>query len=293
MRHVLLVALLLPTFTHSQCWAPVGALWTYKQGSCCGPDTNLAVIRADGDTVINGRDCTKLIADQGWFGCYSFVRYFSETNDSLYFYDTHTDRFTLLFQWNAMPGDTWYTEVNDDFSTGDTLDWTVIDTGQVVIDGLVLRNWQVQVLPRHMMYNAPIGHVTERLGPFGSPFTWTFGACDGETFLQLRCYEDDGISWQNSAVPQCALSTHISGPAFTPPFKLRPNPVATGEPVLLDLHHPAATTDVVVHDALGREIARMDLKESRASITLPNSGVYVVTLQHAGHPIAQQRLIVH
>jgi hypothetical protein len=50
--------------------------------------------------------------------------------------------------------------------------------------------------------------------------------------------------------------------------------------------------DLIVHDALGREVLRSNLKDTRTPMIISASGVYVVTLQQAGAPLAQQRLVV-
>jgi hypothetical protein len=292
MRHTLLLALALPILIQAQNWAPIGATWTYKQGSCCGPDTNLAVITAIGDTVIDGRSCTELTMEEGWSGCHSFLRFFSESNDSLYYQDPNTGQFLLLFHWNAVPGDSWYTPVNDDLSMGDTLDWTVTDTGSVVIASTNLRTWQVEVVARNQDYYTMIGQVIERLGPLSMPFTWSSGACDGEIFLGLRCYEDNDISWQSPSAPQCALSTSIADPADRSAFKLGPNPVAAGAPIFFEIHSPTIRSIVLVRDALGREVQRLALTDSPAQLVLTSAGPYVVTLLEGGVPVAQQRLVV-
>lgn len=292
MRYVLLFVLISPLLALGQNWAPPGAQWTYKQGSCCGPDTNLAVIAAVGDTLIDGQTCTKLAVEEGWFGCYAFLEFFAESNDSLFYYDPITGEFQLLFRWNALPGDTWSTAINDGFSAGDTLDWTVVDTGSVVIEGITLRTWEVQALARNFMYNAPIGFVTERLGPFGSPFTWVFSVCDGETFLQLRCYEDNVISWQDPAVAQCALSTSIHELDDANWFSVSPNPAPAGTTVQVEVPTTNGAMQLVVIDALGRELLRSDVRNERSELRLYSSGIHVVTLLRDGVLIAQQRLVV-
>lgn len=116
--------------------------------------------------------------------------------------------------------------------------------------------------------------------------------CDAETFLGLRCYEDNEITWQSPDVTQCALGTGITEAGAATPFNMSPNPVLAGEPMLLELIGMAEPTDMHVYDALGREVLRSRLMEARTPLTLPVRGMYVIILRRAGVPVAQQRLVV-
>lgn len=292
MRSILLIALFVPLLAHSQSWAPVGAKWTYKQGSCCGPDSNLAVIEAIGDTLIDGRICTELAVEQGWFGCHVFLPYFTESNDSLFFHDPLTEQFQLLFRWDAVPGDAWFTAISSTFTLGDTLDWTVVDTGRVVINGIELRTWQVDVIARNMVYNAAIASVTERLGPFGTPFTWVFNACDGETFLQLRCYEDNDITWQNPSVPQCALSVGLEEYAQFPAPMIAPSIVAPGDLITVTTDAPwPSGSMLVVLDASGRLVSEQFLVPS-ITLSIDTPGAYIIRSSSPAGLVALARIIV-
>jgi len=190
----------------AQSWAPIGAKWTYKQGSWSGPDTNLAVIEAYGDTVLAGRTYSKLGVQGGGFFCHSFLPYFTANADSVWYWDPLQEMERLLFRWNALPGDSWSTPLSADIGLLDTLDWTVLDTAYLVVGGLHLRQLWMNVDSRQgYVFGINYGEVTERLGGSTAPFTWVMAGCDAETFNQLRCYEDDEIQWQNPAVPSCAL----------------------------------------------------------------------------------------
>jgi hypothetical protein len=193
-RILLLVSVLSTAALQAQdTFAPVGAKWTYKQGSWAGPDTNLMVLEAISDTLIQGRTFSKLQVSEGWFGCHEFVQFFSETDDSLFYFDPGSEQYHLLFRWNALVGESWSTPV-DQSGYLDTLDWSVTDTSHTIVDGLWLRTLDVNVESRQWMLFSYGGTIAERLGGLGAPFTWILGSCDGETFLGLRCYEDPEIS---------------------------------------------------------------------------------------------------
>lgn len=295
MRHTLLIALLLPLLAPAQSWAPVGTTWTYKQGIWSGPDTNLAVITLTGDTVIQGKTCDKLQTIDGYFNCFPFYDFIHYDGDSLWIYDAIDDRFMLLMCMNALPGESWATELQH--SAGgvrDTITWTVMDTATIIVDGIPLRTLDLSYSSPGILSPYCWPHCTfiERIGNLKYLFDFQIGVCDAETFLGLRCYEDNDISWQSPSVPQCALSTGIAAMQDATFFSLGPNPVSVGEPAFLELQGPSIPMDLIVHDALGREVLRSNLKDTRTPMIISASGVYVVTLQQVGAPIAQHRLVV-
>ncbi|MCO6483621.1 MAG: hypothetical protein J5I62_12600 [Flavobacteriales bacterium] len=204
MRKILTLLFLFPLLVSAQSWAPVGAVWTYKQIHCCSPDSTVAMIEVVGDTIIEGRFCMKLQKTRGWSTCYDTPRFHHESNDSLFYWNEFENTFELLFRWDAVPGDSWPTPV-----AGDTLLWTVADTGSVQVADEMLRNWTVSVASSLGIMYCPITEVTERLGPSSTPFTWVWPQCDGELYTGLRCYADSTISWINTQVPQCALEEPV------------------------------------------------------------------------------------
>lgn len=294
MRYVLLLALTLPILAQAQGWAPNGAMWTYKQGQVASPDTNLAVITITGDTLIQGRTCDKLEATSGYFACYPFYSFIHYDGDSLWIYDAMDDRFMLLMCMNALPGDSWATELQH--SSGgarDTITWTVLDTATIVVDGIPLRSLDLSFDGGILSpYCWPHCTFIERIGNLKYLFDFQIGVCDAETFQGLRCYEDNDISWQDPSVPQCALSTSISEWDDTFMFSLSPNPVPAGAPVQMQIPPLHGAVQLVVYDALGREVLRTDAHDERIALSLPTSGLHLVTLLSDGRPIAQQQLVV-
>jgi hypothetical protein len=208
-------------------FAPVGAKWTYVQGSWGGPDTNLMVLEAISDTIIQGRTFSKIQVNEGWFGCHEFVQFLSQSNDSLSYFDPDAEQIHLLFRWNAEIGASWSTPVEQSGYL-DTLDWTVMDTSHTLIDGSWLRTLDVSVASRQWMLFSYGGTFTERLGGMGAPFTWILGFCDGETFQGLRCYSDPGITWLNPQLPQCDLITGLSEHSAPPLVMVSPSTVDAG-----------------------------------------------------------------
>ena len=200
------LAALLPLTALAQSWAPIGAKWTYSQGYVSSPDSNLAIINAVGDTLLGGRTYTRLEVQGGWFTCHAFLPYFAANADTVWFWDTYQEQEQVLFRWDALPGESWSTPISVFENIFDTLEWTVLDTGHVQVDGSWLRQLFVEVISAQGLLD-PVnqGLITERLGGSTAPFTWTLGPCDAEIFNHLRCYEDAEVQWHHPMIPGCAL----------------------------------------------------------------------------------------
>ncbi len=272
MRALLLLSVLIPFGSAAQTtFAPVGAKWTYKQGSWAGPDTNLMVLEATADTLIQGRTFTKLQVNEGWFGCHEFVQFFSESNDSLFYFEPDSEQVHLLFRWNALIGESWSTPVEQGGYL-DTLDWTVTDTSLTIIDGQWLRTLEVNAESRQWTLFSYGGVYVERLGGYGAPFTWILGFCDGETFLGLRCYEDADLNWQDPQVTQCALSVGVEE-YDRATMRVMPGLATVGE----SIHITSGAGIVEVFDAAG-QVVRSFSTSGNSSFALDRSGAYVLRL---------------
>ena len=268
-------------------FAPIGAKWSYKQAHWGGPDTALMVIEVTGDTLIDGRTCRKLQINEGMhLGCHQLAQFLSESQDSLFYFASTTGQHHLVFRWNAVIGDSWSTPVHQ-FGQHDTLDWTVLDTSLVLVDGLLLRSLEVNVGSRQWSSFGFGGTVTERLGNLIAPFAWLYGVCDGEIFAGLRCYEDADIIWQNPEVAKCTLGVGLDEHAG-PRTVIHPTMVRASEPIMIT----GTVGSVAVHDATGRRLSTYSINGDR-TISLDRPGMYSLWFTTTIGEMAVGRILVH
>ena len=289
----LALALALPSLAPAQQpFAAIGSTWTYTQGSCCGPDTNVAVIIVAGDTSIDGHAYHHLIASSGWFICYTIAPFIRNVNDSMFYREAGGTEEHLLFRWNAVPGDTWSTPIGPDGV--DTLDWTVADTGHVDVDGITLRTLTVNQFSRQFALIAPTnGLVSERLGLSTAPFCWTSGVCDGESFIDLRCFTDGQMDMLNPQYPQCSLVTGIVEAPEPDSFTVFPASVESGGLVHVQVGADAVGHSMLeVRDVAGRTIRSVQVTGEDMAITMNRAGVMLVTYTpNNGHRITRRVLV--
>jgi hypothetical protein len=290
---ILLLPLILslPVQAQSTPFAPVGAQWTYETGIWSGPDTSLLTVQVLSDTVITGRTCSVLSSSGSFIICHAFPQFISNSNDSTFYWDFSSGTHQLLFRWNAVPGDQWSTRISYD-SAIDTVDWTVADTGHVTVDGLSLRTISaVPTARNNALFLEGQSFYIERLGDPSGPFRWTTGVCDAETFIGLRCYEDNDISWLNPQYPQCVLSTGIHEISNKSAFAISPSPIEAGEPFTITLRPVSSNAHLRILEVSGLIVFDRTIN-GPATFSLPQAGMYLVQILGADAAIASQRLIV-
>ncbi|HEY0977141.1 MAG TPA: hypothetical protein VGE21_06685 [Flavobacteriales bacterium] len=274
-------------------FAPAGAKWTYTQRYAFFPDSNLFVIENVGDTLILGRNCSKLAWIEGVNGCMPFHRYVTTSGDSVLYFSELAGTFEPLYIFRQPIGSTWLmrADFNATWGNGDTLIWTVLDTGHVVVDGATLATTQVSldVWSEGFIGTLTSGTLIERLGDLRYLFPWIFAACDGEYNMPLRCYEDAQIAWVNPVVLQCELSVGIAEGRASPGRFLLATVLPAGS--VLPLRTDLRADVLQVFDATGRTVAQRRGSDP-APIVLDRPGAYCVVLELQGTR-QYQRVVVH
>jgi hypothetical protein len=287
MRTIILLLCLLPVAGSAQTkFAPIGAKWTYMQYGFLGmpPDSSIVVVECIGDTIIQGRICSKL-ALTGTTGCMYFHEHVTASGDSIFFHDPVEDRFMLMYIMGAPVGTTWETVLSREWwdlgelqVQHDTLLFSVTESDTMIIDGVELRRIHVDATPTFEwgFANYPIpGTIVERLGHLSYVFPWSDAACDMEGVGPLRCYEDPDVQWLNPQFPHCELSVDVAG-TRAPVASFHPNLLEAGG-YLLIIPATSGPMKYAVHDAVGG-LVRAGTLIGSTSIHMERAGIHHLTL---------------
>lgn len=195
-----LLFIILPIITSSyiscnaQDWAPIGAKWYFTQHYNMSSAVSYNKIEVEKDTVVQGKNCKKLMGSFDGCGWYSQILY--KSNDSVYFYHTQKNEFALLYDFNASPGDIWEVyniTTNFGFGNPDTTKLIVDSIGQTSITGQNLRIIYTSIVNQLESSFHFGGTIIENIG---APSMFPgFNFCDPGPG-PLRCYEDQFISYQ-------------------------------------------------------------------------------------------------
>ncbi|GIV30570.1 MAG: hypothetical protein KatS3mg028_1636 [Bacteroidia bacterium] len=271
--------LIFTNLTYSQQdWLPIGAKWHYQLFPVgFGQPTILSgfmTITVTGDTVIKGQTCKKLEKSSYLGNCTDEERFsflYSDSN-KVYWYNTSLDTFTLLYDFNAQPNDSWETTVFD----CDTVTVQVDSVGVEIVNQDTLR--VLYTSTQSVIHFGLTGKIIERIGSslyLLPPLYLCYGACDMDYFEGLRCYEDTVIGLYESGLNPCDTIIWLGSENLlrTDNFRIYPNP-ATDELFIDGIGQP---TDLRLYDLYGKEIFAAQLISGTNRIELRNlsSGLYI------------------
>lgn len=197
-------------------WAAPGSQWSYDQF------TNNVTIEAHSvPQLIQGKKCTIM---SGPFAEDSLYTY--EEENKVYVYNPIWATFEMVYDFDALPGDSWRINIDSCFSV--TL--TVQDTGFVDINGYRLHTQDYIIESYDFLSNEPIDssvnfHVIEkigatRMGPM-YPFYDAYLTCTGYLIDwvglgELYCFQSDQLGLYSRGTGSCDLVEGGDSLAYTP-----------------------------------------------------------------------------
>ena len=161
-------------------FAPQGAEWYFhvlSQGPITQPPFYYLKSVVTGTEEVQGHLCSVI---DGY-------RYVYEEDDVVYMYVQSTDSFTVMYDFNAEEGDTWYCDIEEGF----TCLVTVESVGSVTWNGHTYRTQYVTgYIPDEgfLIYD---GRIIEGIGYEKGLFPHEY-VFDGTEYEYMRCYLEDG-----------------------------------------------------------------------------------------------------
>lgn len=177
-------------------FAPLGAEWYFDVFDPWSSQPEYTLFYVNGDTTIQGRHCN--VIQQSYYGMWNcnwgighedgdFVY---QENNKVYWFNPITDAFTILYDFDAEVGDTWFCDV-------DSCSYlvTVMSVDSVNWQGRTYRTQRVRSFENNI--EAFNGRIIEGIGYEKGLFPNDM-ACHGEIVFDigeidyLRCYSEDG-----------------------------------------------------------------------------------------------------
>ena len=169
-----------PTPPEPHHFAPLGAEWyfhVWSQGPITEPPFYYISHAVTGEAEVQGHLCSVI---DGY-------RYVYEEDGVVYMYNHSTDAFTVMYDFNAEEGDTWYCDIEEGF----TCLVTVESVDSVTWNGHTYRTQYVTgYIPDEgfLIYD---GRIIEGIGYEKGLFPHEF-VYDGTEYAYMRCYLEDG-----------------------------------------------------------------------------------------------------
>lgn len=188
-------------------WAPIGATWHYTLKHPNSAEESFTIFQSIKDTVVNSITCKKIIKSNTTCDLRLDYEYTYKEDGKVYFFDTFSNQFNLLYDFNKQSGESWFIKVNNSSGVCDSL--LVIVNGVTVqeINSVLLKNISVTIFNTTTFVGFD-GVINEKFGHDRNMFPYNGSTCDMEYNYGLRCYNDLVFGYyQTEIAPNCTYST--------------------------------------------------------------------------------------
>ena len=265
------------------------------------------------DTTVNGQTCSKVVQTLG--DCCSnlssanlemddgltFLTY--AENDSIYFYDYHSESFKLVMDLGMQVGDTLtytlFSTIGGEDPYEAQADLIVLDEGEVMVNGNELRQLTVSAPTFTGVESITF---TETLG-----FSHFFlvipdllsGFCDGEYPNQLRCYSSPNFGMYAAVEYGCDTSFVITdiSEIDSPRIRVYPNPADQKISLELENRPTGEPMEVSIFDLQGRKVKSENFVQDQRLFSIDSSdlpdGTFLLKLRTDDFQKAEQIVIQH
>ncbi|MDG1334134.1 MAG: T9SS type A sorting domain-containing protein [Crocinitomicaceae bacterium] len=298
MRHLIILFFLLSfSNANAQSFAPQEATWHYSEAFFYPSPylTYFMKFEVVGDSIINGINCSKIHKERKMFcNGRNWNEFVYTANDTVFFYDSIQDDFHILYDFNALAGDSWEIPLPSFDGFGyDTVFVDVDSTDFVSINSTSLKRLFVTYTQVHegcpMVFSS--SSIIETLGDVRYLFNFSSFPnefCDANWSTGLRCYEDSIIGFYESGIADSCEFFEIYNDLPENDwnsFTISPNPA--DEFVKIDLQNGHAE-EIRIIDFQGRLL--ITTKDEFIDLSDFNSGMYLVRVLSGGK-WSERRLI--
>lgn len=195
---IIFLIFFLPVSGISQEWSPVGAEWYYDVSYAFSGDIDFHRVFCDSIVDISGTACKRINID--FWSCNAFYHgkiYTYEQDDALMIYEPMLDTFQTLYDFSAVPGDSWEFLTVDESNIVDTIVISVDSVDMVLINEIPLKRQFVTYTYNY--FDFPYennGMVIQKLGDLtflANIESKLYSFCDVQFIHSLRCYQDAEI----------------------------------------------------------------------------------------------------
>lgn len=293
MKHLFIsffiLLLTLPAF--SQSWCPPGATWYYGYTDPWSSSVTYIKVEYEGPAIVNNhfvKTMRKSVADTGYLYTY-------EDSGVIYIYNEDKVRFDTLYNFNAVPGDTWRARpLNENCDSNDVIE--VIDTFRMNINGMSLKALAVEFTNSWMPYTFE-DTIIERIGRTDMfiEIGLAYCAADGDGGGALRCYQDNSFTLYSTGIrDSCDASTvgvdELSNANVV--LSLYPNPAT--DQLIIETDLVLAPYSLLLTDLSGRVLQKRD-KIHYVKYTLDlhdlKPGIYLVSIQTGDGMTATRKFV--
>ncbi len=284
-------------------WAPVGAKYYYAFcDESFGCDVEIAEVIEE--TIIAGKNC-KRFSKAYLLGAFCYgMEYTYEEEGRVYFYNSEIKDFSLLYDFNKGPGESWVMPICSELcGEPDSIEIVVDSISMTEINGMQVRtqhvtweypwHWGTPFLTNSIIYEG-IGNFPVMYFAFRHPC----GVLNHSMIVSFNCYESPThgtFNFRGEIPCDQFSSTPTEDPTLlAPQLKLSPNPVSNELELRFTPQLPGRI-QVRVFDARGRLVEDIQKELAGGSLSLQvtawPAGLYVLQCMKDGKVLGAEKFV--
>lgn len=300
MKNLATLLLLMATLTVSgQAWPEAGATWHFEwSGNLPGFDK----IEYVGDTIIQEKDCQHLQITRYMFepaelggdlvDTSSFHQYTHTHGDTVFY--LVDDTFHVLYNFAALPGETWNLGVDTNELQCGPSSVEVIDTGSTEINGQQME-WILVTTPEGSSVGLE-GRIFKRMGAIDDYLFPTTRNCDPDLIVEpfeyvFTCYEDETFPLYNTTDNDCDYLLHVGTDKIIDIeriLKIYPNP--TNTTINIQISDPGfKVKSIQVYDSQGCRL--MTFSSPMKDISSLPAGLYFLRVEFKNGQLLLEKFV--
>lgn len=281
MRYFIFTLILfVSTYSLAQNWAENNAIWHYEQINIQPPfNDDFIKFSSIGDTVILGKSA-KVILEERINLSDTIVNelFMNSESNRVYLFDSFSNSFKLIYNFNALPGDTIEVFCPERFIDSTTT--IVVDSVSTInINGTILGVQHVSPLNFGGYYDLS-GIIIENIGWSGFMFPLSTIA-DPPYGGDLRCFQNDSLGLYKPSIYDCDYITGIEPMINSNNFIVYPNPANELLHISIAKEMDLTSASVSLVDIFGKKVLTKQLStdESAIDVSKLSNGIYILTVQ--------------
>lgn len=285
-------------YLFAQQWALPNTVWRYNFKNLSGVGfVSISVVK---DTVVDGINTVKINkrvfrenAFTGQIQSFNEGDEFTHISNGIVFL-RFQDGFDTLYNFNALPGQSWEVPGNSPISSicNDVSRVVVIDTSSVEIEGVLLKQLIVNYEYRSSGPFLVRDTIIERIGTIGQyllPWDRCLATQEANEGGNLRCFEDiDIANYKSNFYSECEVIVSVRKNNSLS-INLFPNPV--DDYLFMTTPIPVQNLTLKIYDVYGKIKLHQVQAQNRIEVQSLSSGLYFIELQSNGTVLNHSRFI--
>ena len=259
-------------------FANIGSEWYYDEQFAFSGNIDYIKFTSEGYAWMGEKLCKK-ITKRHKLECNDRpeIEYVYSSNDTVFFYDPHIEKFQILYAFDAEKSDSWNILVDNENDQTDTIVVTVDSVSTIQINNKNLKQLFVTYKQSNGNYVTAKSTIIEAIGDLQYMFNWYpwyAGACDANFTMGLRCFNNSLIGNYSTGIAESCDFISSSTIYQASNFKIYPNPVED----FITIENWQNIQSIEIYTPNGAQVETIQLVSEQIDLSALPQGNYILRI---------------